>query len=105
VLRSDGGDSKWLEQPHPTVCASDDRHALVVTNDHQNRARSSSDPLPTVTTGNRHALVVPLRSNGKAIPVDGVIPTVTAAFALHDDEARPLSTAQSVSTAPGALHG
>lgn len=82
-----GGRIHDLEQPHPTVCASDDRmslvvpmrrnghaatidepvptvtaggnhHGLVVTNDHANRARTPDEPLPTVTTGNRHGLVV-----------------------------------------------
>jgi DNA (cytosine-5)-methyltransferase 1 len=53
-----GGRVVDLERPHPTVTASDDRHALVLTNDHQNRMRSSEEELSTVTTGNRHALIV-----------------------------------------------
>lgn len=47
--------SRSLDEPHPTVCASDDRMSLVV----------------------------PLRANGKASPTDGPIPTVAAAGTHH----------------------
>jgi DNA (cytosine-5)-methyltransferase 1 len=74
-----GGRVVDLEQPHPTVCASDDRHALVVTNDHQNRARSVDEPLATVRTGNHHGLL--MRNNGggaeMVTPTDEPARTVT----------------------------
>lgn len=60
-----------LGNPHPTVCASDDRQSLIITNDHQNRARlATAEPMPGVTTGNRHALVVPMRNHGNAYEPD-----------------------------------
>jgi len=78
-----GGRVHDLADPHPTVCASDDRHALVLSNNFVNTPTPTDDPLTAVTTGNRHALVVPLRRNGEAQPVDDPIPTVTAGGNHH----------------------
>lgn len=78
-----GGRVESLNDPHPTGCASDDRHALVLANTFANVPTDVVDPIPTVTTGNRHALVVPLRSNGIASSTDEVVPTVTAGGNHH----------------------
>lgn len=57
---------------------------FLMTNDHQNRARSFDEPMPTATTGNRHGLVVPLRNNGNAYDPDGQpLGTVTAGGFHH----------------------
>lgn len=78
-----GGRLHDLAEPHPTVCASDDRLSLVMANNTNNVARPVTDPLATATTGNRHALVVPLRRNGHASTVEDVAPTVTAGGNHH----------------------
>lgn len=76
--------ARSVDEPYPTVCASDDRQALIVTNDHQNRARVAHvEPLPTATTGGRHALVVPMRRNGEARDAVYPVPTVTAGGQHH----------------------
>lgn len=72
-----GGRTSDLDAPHPTVCASDDRLALIVANNFNNQATTVDDPLPTATTGNRHALVVPMRRNGRAVDITDPVPTVT----------------------------
>jgi DNA (cytosine-5)-methyltransferase 1 len=49
-----GGRVVELDAPHPTVCASDDRHALVVPMRRNGRAASTTGPVPTVTAGGQH---------------------------------------------------
>ena len=78
-----GGRVTDLEAPHPTVCASDDRQALVLANNFANVPTAVEDPLPTATTGNRHGLIVPLRTNGEARATTEVVPTVTAGGNHH----------------------
>lgn len=78
-----GGRVSDLDDPHPTVCASDDRQALVLSNNFENNAHSVDEPLPTATTGNRHGLIVPLRNNGVALSTDEVVSTVTAGGNHH----------------------
>jgi len=54
-----GGRLHDLEQPHPTVCASDDRMSLVVPMRRNGQATSPAAPVATVTAGgNHHGLVV-----------------------------------------------
>lgn len=51
--------ARGLDEPHPTVCASDDRQALVVPMRRNGHAQDTDAPVPTVTAGgNHHALVV-----------------------------------------------
>lgn len=79
-----GGRVGDLGDPHPTVCASDDRQALVLANTTNNVPRSATEPVSTVVAGTqRHALVIPLRTNGEALPVTQVVPTVTAGGNHH----------------------
>lgn len=61
-----GGRVGDLAAPHPTVCASDDRQALVM-----------------VAGTQRHGLLVPLRRNAKAEPTDRPVATVTAGGTHH----------------------
>jgi site-specific DNA-cytosine methylase len=72
-----GGRVVDLGQPHPTVCASDDRHALVVTARRHHTPKDSREPLTTLCAGGtHHALVVPLTSTGRARPSDEPLPTL-----------------------------
>jgi len=72
--------ARGLDEPYPTVCASDDRQALVIANNANNVARSVGEPLATATTGNRHGLVVPAGGswNDDARPTDEPLRTVTS---------------------------
>jgi DNA (cytosine-5)-methyltransferase 1 len=79
-----GGRIADLDAPHPTVCASDDRRALVMANTTNNVPSSTSEPISTVVAGTqRHGLVVPLRRNGEARSTGEPVPTVTAAGNHH----------------------
>lgn len=79
-----GGRVSDLGRPHPTVCASDDRQALVLANTTNNVPRSADEPVSTVVAGTqRHALVVPLRRNAHAAPAGETLPTVTAGGNHH----------------------
>lgn len=75
-----GGRIVPLDGPHPTVCASDDRHALVVAMRNHGAAHPVAGPIPTVTAGgNHHALI--MRNNGggpeMTTPADEPVRTVT----------------------------
>lgn len=97
-----------LGQPHPTVCASDDRLSMVAPfmvqvshGGHQvgSRVRSVDDPTFTATASNVQGLVVPLRRNGRASDATEPAPTVTAGGNHHslvlvnnpNNVARPVS--------------
>jgi len=74
-----GGRVHSLEEPHPTVCASDDRLSLVVPLRRNGEARSTGDPIPTVTAGgNHHALLTTYNGNGGTQTVDRPVATVTS---------------------------
>lgn len=75
-----GGRVVPLAGPHPTVCASDDRHALVVAMRNHGAAHPVDGPIPTVAAGgNHHALI--MRNNGggpeMTTPADEPMRTVT----------------------------
>jgi DNA (cytosine-5)-methyltransferase 1 len=64
-----GGRVVDLDAPHPTVCASDDRHALVVPLRRNGHAAPASRPVPTVAAnGTHHGLL--MRNNGTAAGED-----------------------------------
>jgi len=66
-----------LADPHPTVCAADDRLSLVVPMRNHGQAMPTSDPLPTVTAGgNHHGLLVHYNGNGHTQPTDQPLSTV-----------------------------
>jgi DNA (cytosine-5)-methyltransferase 1 len=56
------GVAKPTTDPIDTVSAEGNHHALVLTNNHANRARPVDEALPTVTTATTHALL--MRNNG-----------------------------------------
>ncbi len=74
-----------LDRPHPTVCASDDRHSLVVPSRTNGRARATDEPMPTATAGTVGAsLVVPMRANGHSYdPAVESLGTVSAGGNHH----------------------
>lgn len=85
-----GGRVTDLETPHPTVCASDDRQALIVRHygfaGHGQEARftsSDDEPMPTIVASGLSTLVVPMRRNGRATDTDQPVPTVTAGGTHH----------------------
>ena len=78
-----GGRVSDLDKPHPTVCATDDRQALVMAYDSTNIPRPVCHPTTTVTTHERHALVIPMRRNADALPIEQPAPTVTAGGNHH----------------------
>jgi DNA (cytosine-5)-methyltransferase 1 len=68
-----GGRVVDLDAPHPTVCASDDRHALVVPMRRNGRAAPTVGPVPTVTAGGQHHAL--LMRNNTATGDPGVMVT------------------------------
>jgi DNA (cytosine-5)-methyltransferase 1 len=89
------GRTTGLDQPHPTVCASDDRQSLVTPAglmvqvahglDKPSRVRTTDEPcFTTMATGSNGALVIPLRTNGEAFDAaDHPVGTVTAGGNHH----------------------
>jgi DNA (cytosine-5)-methyltransferase 1 len=73
------GHPQPADRPIPTVTAGGNHHALVITNDHLNRARPVDEALSTITTGNRHGLL--MRNNGggaeMVTPIEEPARTVT----------------------------
>jgi DNA (cytosine-5)-methyltransferase 1 len=77
-----GGRVSPLEQPHPTVCASDDRQALVVPMRRNGHAAPTTEVLPTVTAGgNHHGLLMRNNTGGAEMctPVTEPARTITTA--------------------------
>lgn len=79
-----GGRASDLDAPHPTVCGSDDRQALVMANTTNNRPTSTDEPVSTVVAGTqRHALIVRNYGNvggdpGRHVtPADEPVRTIT----------------------------
>jgi len=61
-----GGRVTALDDPHPTVCASDDRQALVVPMRRNGRAASTDEVVPTVTAGGTHHGLLMRNNTGHA---------------------------------------
>jgi len=81
-----GGRISDLAQPHPTVCASDDRQSLIVPLRRNGRASPTSEAVPTVTaSGNHHGLIVTQRQGQarRVNPTDRPLPVVTAEGQNH----------------------
>jgi DNA (cytosine-5)-methyltransferase 1 len=71
-----GGRVVDLDRPHPTVTASDDRHALVLTNRTNGVPRGVDEPLTTCCAGgNHHGLIVRNYGNKGGDPGRHVTPT------------------------------
>ena len=78
------GVAKPTSHPIDTVSAEGNHHALVLTNTHENRARSVTEPLPTATTATTQALI--MRNNSArgdsgqmSTPVDEPLRALTTA--------------------------
>jgi DNA (cytosine-5)-methyltransferase 1 len=79
-----GGRVSELADPHPTVCASDDRQSLIVPLRRNGHARPTEAPIPTVAAnGNHHALIVANTSNNVPKPATDPISTVVAGTNRH----------------------
>jgi DNA (cytosine-5)-methyltransferase 1 len=79
-----GGRLHPLDQPHPTVCASDDRLSLVLPAAHGSMEHVTDEPLTEVATTTAGAgIIVPLRRNGRPWPTSGPVPTVSAGGNHH----------------------
>lgn len=82
-LRGGGSTARPAADPLATVTASGNHHGLVMTNAHANRARPTSEPMPTMTTagGGGHALIH--RNNGggaeMTTPAGEPVRTITTA--------------------------
>jgi DNA (cytosine-5)-methyltransferase 1 len=75
-----GGRIHDLDDPHPTVCASDDRLSLVVPLRRNGRPWPTDGPIPTVAAGaNHHALVMRNNAGGAEMvtPAEEPVRTVT----------------------------
>ena len=81
-LRGGGSDARSAMNALATICASGNHHGLVMTNNHQNRARELVEALPTLTTGNTQALLQPFiverRGEYRTRPVESAMSTITA---------------------------
>jgi DNA (cytosine-5)-methyltransferase 1 len=65
-----------LGEPHPTVCASDDRLSLVLTNRRHHTPQPASEPLTTLCAGgNHHGLIVRNYGNRGGDPGRHVTPS------------------------------
>jgi DNA (cytosine-5)-methyltransferase 1 len=78
-LRGGGSTARAASDALSTVTASGNHHGLVMTNNHQNRARPTIEPAPTMTTasGGGHALVMPYYGTGVTAPASDALSTVT----------------------------
>lgn len=56
-LRGGGSDARSALEALGTITAGGNHHGLVMTNNHQNRARVTEEALPTLTTANTQALI------------------------------------------------
>lgn len=75
-----GGRITELHQPHPTVCAADDRQALVIPMRRNGHAAPMTAPVPTVTAGgNHHGLLMRNNTGGGEMvtPTDEPVRTLT----------------------------
>lgn len=84
VQTAHGGRIVDVGEPHPTVCASDDRHSLVVPLRRNGHAQDVDEPIPTVTAGgNHHGLIVANTTNNVPRTTDEPMSTVVAGTQRH----------------------
>lgn len=85
-----GGRVVDLDRPHPTVTASDDRHALVVPLRSHMHASAVTDTLPTVTAGgNHHGLLMRNNQGGGEMVTPVTEPARTITTAGHQSLLMP----------------
>jgi DNA (cytosine-5)-methyltransferase 1 len=79
-----GGRASPLDGPHPTVCASDDRQALVIPLRSNGIASDVSEVVPTVTSdGNHHGLLMRNNTGGAEMVTPTTEPARTITTAGH----------------------
>lgn len=77
-----GGRVEPLTDPHPTVCASDDRHSLIIPLRSNAHATGITEVVPTVTAGgNHHGLLMRNNTGGAEMctPITEPARTITTA--------------------------
>lgn len=106
-----GGRLHDIDDPHPTVCASDDRLSMVVPLRRNGRARPTGEPTPTVAAGGTH-LGLLMRNNmargdqGQMVtPTDEPMRTVTtkghqSLLVPYNGKGRALSPGEPLGTQP-----
>lgn len=77
-----GGRVTGLSDPHPTVCASDDRQSLIVQLRNNQTVRSADAPLSTVTAGGGHHALLMRNNNHRGDPGSMVTPVAEPARTL-----------------------
>jgi DNA (cytosine-5)-methyltransferase 1 len=84
-LRGGGSTARAASDPLATVTASGNHHGLVMTNTHANRARPTSEPMPTMTTasGGGHALIHRNNGGGAEMTTPDYEPVRTVTTAGH----------------------
>ncbi|WP_394685362.1 DNA cytosine methyltransferase [uncultured Microbacterium sp.] len=83
------GVAKPMSHPIDTVSAEGNHHALVLTNTHENRARSVSEPLPTATTATTQALVMRNNHGGAEMTTPATEPLRTLTTGGHQSLLEP----------------
>lgn len=83
------GVAKPTSQPIGTVSAEGNHHALVLTNTHENRARSVTEPLPTATTATTQALVMRNNLGGAEMTTPATEPLRTLTTGGHQSLLEP----------------
>ena len=90
VQPAHGGRTVPLDGPHPTVCASDDRHALVIPMRSHGHAAPVHGPVPTVTAGgNHHGLLMRNNTGGEEMCTPVTEPARTMTTAGHQSLLMP----------------
>lgn len=83
------GVAKPTSHPIDTVSAEGNHHALVLTNTHENRARSVAEPLPTATTATTQALVMRNNLGGAEMTTPATEPLRTLTTGGHQSLLEP----------------
>lgn len=83
------GVAKPTSLPIDTVSAEGNHHALVLTNTHENRARSVTEPLPTATTATTQALIMRNNLGGAEMTTSATEPLRTLTTGGHQSLIEP----------------
>ena len=84
VNTAHGGRLHDLDEPHPTVCAADDRLSLVVPMRRNGHAQPTDRPVPTVTAGGmHHGLLMRNNTGGAEMITPTTEPARTVTTAGH----------------------
>jgi DNA (cytosine-5)-methyltransferase 1 len=83
------GVTKSAAETIDTIAANGNHHALVLTNNHQNRAKSVGEPLPTTTTATTTALLMRNNEGGAEMSTPVVEPMRTLTTGGHQSLLAP----------------